>query len=57
MNSIIIESNGKKFMKIIHKGVTVLIDDKNYFNVSKICSDCRVRFSTISRNKNWIEYI
>lgn len=57
MDSIVIHSNREDFMKINYKGISVLIDNKNYFNASKICSDCGVRFSYISRNKNWIEYI
>lgn len=57
MQTIIIKSNSENFTRIIYKGITVLIDDKNYYNASKICSDCGVRFSNISKNKNLIFYI
>ena len=57
MDSITILSNEERFTKIIYNGFSILIDDKNYYNASKICSDCGVRFSHISKNKNWIKYL
>lgn len=57
MNSNEIVSNGEKFIRTDYNGISVIIDSNGYYNASKICKDNKNKYSFISRNKYWTDYL
>ena len=57
MNSNEIISNGEKFIRTNYNGISVIIDSNGYYNASKICKDNKNKYSFISRNKYWTDYL
>ena len=57
MNDSVIESNGMVFTRTDYNGISVLVDEDGYYNASKICSDNGTKFTFITRNQYWTDYI
>ena len=57
MNSQEIISNGETFKLTTYNGISVMIDSNGFYNASKICKDNKSRFSNITRNDYWTDYL
>ena len=57
MNSNVITYNGEVFTRTDYNGISVLVDQDGYYNASKICRANGTKFSKITRNQYWSDYI
>ncbi len=56
-SSNVVVSNGITFTKTTYNDISVIVDDDGYYNASRICKDNGTKYSYISRNQYWIDYI